>query len=131
MVSTGPGCPGAGHTRCGGKANKDRTCIKPDSCKAYGGGGRADGAYSITGGGGGNVYCMLQTKIGGGGWTLAMNVHPNDRHNMAWSAPVNNARMSCGGRYSMPRGRTSFWLADYNHEVKGTAKPFGNDYMSK
>ena len=59
----------------------------------------------------GKVFCMHDAKIGKAsekdkGWALALNIHPNDGHNAAWSAsPATGSKMGCGGHYSWPANK--------------------------
>jgi len=110
-------------------ATQDTLCIgRQPSCQALMDKGVAkDGMYELTIGW---TYCILNKDIGGGGWHMAMNIHPNDKHSAAWAAKMSGFKQ--GGFNSVGANQPTFWGGDIQYSPKGTDKtPFGADYKSK
>jgi len=114
-------------------ADKDRKCVVPTDCSQL----PAGSGFKAMTFKWGKAFCMAHTRAGvtgtdNRGWTLAMNIHPNDGHNAAWSAdPSPSKKMSCGGRYYWAINKCGWWTCDSNYEPRGHTTPFGKDYKSQ
>lgn len=112
-------------------ADKDTVCIsKQKTCKKLRDAGLTkDGMYELTIGW---AYCILNKDIGGGGWNMVLNVHPNDGHSAAWAAKLKGFKP--GQNNYVESNVPTFWAGDLQYAPNAAAKvntPFGADYSSK